>query len=228
MCGDFQLDSARPSSRAAATWLRSTPSWRSRWSSGCLSPRSQLDKDESYTLSVPADGSAITIHASNIYGAYHALNSLLFLIQFDPVSAMYIIKHAPYKIADKPFLSVAFSLPSHAVSRSDDRQLATLPAAASDQAHGGRDGVGEAERAALAPGGRRGLPHAVPQPADAVGGRLLAPGALHEGRSLFSLSLRSISRRWWRTRARGESTWFRSSTCRVTRPRGASAVRVRG
>lgn len=59
-------------------------------------------------------------------------------------------------------------------------------------------------------------------------GRLLAPGALHEGRSLFSLSLRSISRRWWRTRARGESTWFRSSTCRVTRPRGASAVRVRG
>ena len=27
---------------------------------------------------------------------------------------------------------------------------------------------------------------------------------------------------------RGESTWFRSSTCRVTRPRGASAVRVRG
>ena len=26
MCGDFQLDSARPSSRAAATWLRSTPS----------------------------------------------------------------------------------------------------------------------------------------------------------------------------------------------------------
>lgn len=72
----------------------------------------------------------------------HAAELALFLIQFDPVSAMYIIKHAPYKIADKPFLSVAFSLPSHAVSRSDDRQLAALPAAASDQAHGGRDGVG--------------------------------------------------------------------------------------
>ena len=74
-----------------------------------MSPRSQLDNDESYTLSVPADGSAITIHASNIYGAYHALNSLMFLIQFNHDSATYIIKHAPIKVEDTPFLHVSVS-----------------------------------------------------------------------------------------------------------------------
>ena len=58
---------------------------------------------------MPSDGSAIQITATNIYGAYHALNSLMFLIQFDHDSATYIIKHAPIKVEDAPFLRVPVS-----------------------------------------------------------------------------------------------------------------------
>lgn len=57
---------------------------------------------------MPDDGSAIQIVAINIYGAYHALNSLMFLIQFNHESSTYIIKHAPIKIEDAPFLHVFF------------------------------------------------------------------------------------------------------------------------
>ena len=77
------------------------------------SPHDQTSKDESYTLAIPSDGSAIEITAKNIYGAYHALNSLLFLIQFNHESSSYIIKHAPIKIADEPFLHVVASSHHH-------------------------------------------------------------------------------------------------------------------
>ena len=58
---------------------------------------------------MPSDGSAIQITAKNIYGAYHALNSLMFLIQFNHDSATYIITHAPIKVEDTPFLHVSVS-----------------------------------------------------------------------------------------------------------------------
>ena len=69
-----------------------------------LSSNPQISKDESYSLSVPEDGSAIEIEANNLYGAYHALNSLMFLIQFDYDRNCYVIKHAPIAISDRPFL----------------------------------------------------------------------------------------------------------------------------
>lgn len=69
-----------------------------------LSSNPQISKDESYSLTVPEDGSTIEIEANNLYGAYHALNSLMFLIQFDYDRNCYVIKHAPIAIADRPFL----------------------------------------------------------------------------------------------------------------------------
>ena len=69
-----------------------------------LASNPQISKDESYSLSVPEDGSAIAIEANNLYGAYHALNSLMFLIQFDYDHNCYVIKHAPIAITDRPFL----------------------------------------------------------------------------------------------------------------------------
>lgn len=47
----------------------------------------------------------IEIRANNLYGAYHALNSLMFLVQFDYDQNYYVIKHVPIEIEDRPFLS---------------------------------------------------------------------------------------------------------------------------
>ena len=43
----------------------------------------QLESDESYVLSIPADGSAVVITAPTVYGAYHGLQTLSQLIVFD-------------------------------------------------------------------------------------------------------------------------------------------------
>lgn len=45
---------------------------------------------------------------------YHALNTLLFLIQYDFVADCYVIKHTPYDIADTPFLHVRPPALAHA------------------------------------------------------------------------------------------------------------------
>ena len=43
----------------------------------------QLGVDESYTITIPSDGSAITIIATTVYGAYWALETLSQLIWWD-------------------------------------------------------------------------------------------------------------------------------------------------
>ena len=61
-----------------------------------------ISADESYTLSVPADGSAIAITAATNYGAYHALQTLSQAVRFDFATQQYGVVSAPLTIADKP------------------------------------------------------------------------------------------------------------------------------
>lgn len=69
----------------------------------------QIFDDESYTLNVPSDGSAVEITAATVAGVYHALNSFSFLIQYNPATETYLVKHAPIMIEDTPFLKVTSS-----------------------------------------------------------------------------------------------------------------------
>ncbi|EGD83308.1 hypothetical protein PTSG_03917 [Salpingoeca rosetta] len=62
----------------------------------------QLYADESYTLSVPADGGNISLTANTVYGAYHGLQTLSQLISFDFTQQEYVIPGAPWKISDAP------------------------------------------------------------------------------------------------------------------------------
>lgn len=62
----------------------------------------QLESDESYTLNIPADGTAITVTAATVYGAYHGLQTLSQLIVFDFDSQLYQIAGAPWNIQDAP------------------------------------------------------------------------------------------------------------------------------
>jgi hexosaminidase len=62
----------------------------------------QMNTDESYSLSIPADGSAISISAKTVYGALHGLETLSQLVVFDFNSASYSLAGAPWKIDDAP------------------------------------------------------------------------------------------------------------------------------
>lgn len=58
--------------------------------------------DESYTLTFPADGSAATISAPTIFGAYMGLQTLSQAIRFDYDTEQYTVAAAPLAITDKP------------------------------------------------------------------------------------------------------------------------------
>ena len=61
-----------------------------------------LGVDESYTLNIPADGSAATITAATNYGAYWGLQTLAQAVQFDFDSASYAVAAAPVAVKDAP------------------------------------------------------------------------------------------------------------------------------
>lgn len=61
-----------------------------------------LDMDESYTLSIPADGSPIVITANTTYGAYMALQTLSQAIRFDFDAQQYSVVGVPINIRDAP------------------------------------------------------------------------------------------------------------------------------
>ena len=62
----------------------------------------QMETDESYEIIIPDDGSDITIHAKNPFGAMHGLETISQLIVYDPITTTYVIKNAPWKIVDAP------------------------------------------------------------------------------------------------------------------------------
>ena len=57
---------------------------------------------QSYTLDIPADGSAATITANTVYGAYMALQTLSQAIRFDFDSELYGVAAVPLVISDAP------------------------------------------------------------------------------------------------------------------------------
>jgi len=61
-----------------------------------------IDVDESYALTVPADGSAATLVANTTYGAYWGLQTFSQAVRFDFVSGQYGVAAAPLVIADAP------------------------------------------------------------------------------------------------------------------------------
>jgi hexosaminidase len=61
-----------------------------------------LGVDESYTLTIPADGSSATITAATNYGAYWALQTLAQAVQFNFDTEVYTVAAAPISITDKP------------------------------------------------------------------------------------------------------------------------------
>lgn len=71
-----------------------------------LNAELQLNVDESYELSIPADGKAATLHAKTVYGAYHGLETLSQIVVYNYTDETYIIKKAPYTIQDAPSYSV--------------------------------------------------------------------------------------------------------------------------
>ena len=62
----------------------------------------QLETDESYSLSIPADGSNAKVRAKTIYGAMHALETFSQLVLFDFDVGCYKIEQAPWEIEDQP------------------------------------------------------------------------------------------------------------------------------
>eukprot|EP00271_Cylindrocystis_brebissonii_P008043 TRINITY_DN22079_c0_g1_i1.p1 TRINITY_DN22079_c0_g1~~TRINITY_DN22079_c0_g1_i1.p1 ORF type:complete len:713 (-),score=87.40 TRINITY_DN22079_c0_g1_i1:221-2359(-) len=62
----------------------------------------QLETDESYTLRVPANGSAVTIKASTVYGALYALQTFSQLCSYDWTARAVRILNAPWIIVDAP------------------------------------------------------------------------------------------------------------------------------
>eukprot|EP01116_Phalansterium_solitarium_P023195 TRINITY_DN7_c0_g1_i1.p1 TRINITY_DN7_c0_g1~~TRINITY_DN7_c0_g1_i1.p1 ORF type:complete len:669 (+),score=276.66 TRINITY_DN7_c0_g1_i1:39-2009(+) len=62
----------------------------------------QLETDESYTLTIPSDGSPITITAPTTFGAMYGLETLSQLITFNFDTKGYEINWAPWAIQDAP------------------------------------------------------------------------------------------------------------------------------
>lgn len=62
----------------------------------------QLETDESYTLQIPSDGSAATLHAATIYGAMHGLETFSQLVYFDFETENFIVEDCPWTIDDAP------------------------------------------------------------------------------------------------------------------------------
>jgi len=62
----------------------------------------QLGVDESYTLSIPADGSPATLTAATVYGAYHGLETFSQVARFDFDMEAYTVSFAPLAIKDAP------------------------------------------------------------------------------------------------------------------------------
>lgn len=62
----------------------------------------QLETDESYTLTIPSDGTNAKLHAPTIYGALHGLETFSQLVVFNFNSVSYEIGHLPWSIVDAP------------------------------------------------------------------------------------------------------------------------------
>ena len=65
----------------------------------------QLGVNESYTLTIPADGSAATLTAPTVYGAYHGLQTFSQLVQWSFDSQAYLVMEAPLVVTDAPRFS---------------------------------------------------------------------------------------------------------------------------
>ena len=61
----------------------------------------QLDTDESYSLTVPAAGTA-TLQAATVYGVLRGLETFSQLVQFNFSTRLYGIASAPWAIQDAP------------------------------------------------------------------------------------------------------------------------------
>jgi hexosaminidase len=62
----------------------------------------QLYIDETYNLTIPADGTPATINANTLVGAYHALVTLAQLITWDFDNLVYRVDYLPLSISDVP------------------------------------------------------------------------------------------------------------------------------
>ncbi len=62
----------------------------------------QLGVDESYTLTIPADGSPATITAATVYGAYMGLQTFSQLVVWNASLKQYTVPVAPVTISDAP------------------------------------------------------------------------------------------------------------------------------
>lgn len=62
----------------------------------------QLETDESYTLTIPSDGTNAKLHAATIYGALHGLETFSQLVVFNFDSESYDIYGLPWQIEDAP------------------------------------------------------------------------------------------------------------------------------
>jgi len=65
----------------------------------------QLGVDESYTLTIPADGTGATITSQTVYGAYYALQTFAQLVRWNPDAKVYQVINAPVSIQDSPRFS---------------------------------------------------------------------------------------------------------------------------
>ena len=65
----------------------------------------QLGVDESYVLSIPADGSPATLTAPTVYGAYHGLQTFSQLVQWSFDAKSYNVYLAPIVVTDAPKFS---------------------------------------------------------------------------------------------------------------------------
>lgn len=62
----------------------------------------QLGFDESYNLTIPADGKPAVIVANTVYGAFRGLETFSQIVVYSFNEEQYIIKAAPYSIFDEP------------------------------------------------------------------------------------------------------------------------------
>ena len=66
----------------------------------------QLGMDESYTLEIPATPNATaTLRAPAVWGALRGLETLLQMIEHEPADGSYLLRYAPWSIADAPQLA---------------------------------------------------------------------------------------------------------------------------